>query len=304
MDDYEDAILANGWTDRIAVKYFATFLTGTAQSWFKTTIRPIVTDRTKFKEIRELFRQNSDREQMRQKLRPEYKKWIAFAEPTGVAELQACCMKVETGMLDKRVYADEQEGDRKRSDKCDGRFNSKPKNQGQGQGKSKQGHQAGSQRDTDSTKEPRCYRCDRMGHFSSKCTATTNAKGEPIKSKQTSRNVNNVNTAADVKHPEIISINSSKNYALSHSRNILGPSNMTRGQSGAVQLVAGGGRLLEQAVKCNGVEIRAIVDTGAYVTMISDRIVKQHRWSTKGPAPRLVGAGSTNIATRGIVKLV
>ena len=89
----------------------------------------------------------SDREQMRQirqKLRPEYKQWIAFAEPTGVAELQSCCMKVETGMLDKRVDTDEQEGNRKRSDKRDGRFNSKPKNQGQGQGRSKQGHQPNS----------------------------------------------------------------------------------------------------------------------------------------------------------------
>lgn len=77
---------------------------------------------------------------------------------------------------------------------------------------------------------------------------------------------------------------------------------MTRRQCDAVQLVVGGGKLMEQAVKYNGVDIRAIVDTGAYVTVISNKVAREQSWATKGPAPRLVGAGNT-ISTRRVVEL-
>lgn len=39
IDDYEDAMIANGWSDGVAVKYFSTFLSGDALDWYKTSVR-------------------------------------------------------------------------------------------------------------------------------------------------------------------------------------------------------------------------------------------------------------------------
>lgn len=216
LDDYRDAIIANDWSDRIAVKYFATFLSDTALSWFKTTIRPLIKDSTRFEEISEHFSRNylggsdyeklsqqveelvqapdepvcvfiprmkelllllsptmPDKEQMRQirqKLRPEYKPWVAFAEPQTLFQLQAACMKVEAGITSEGTSTRQHETHGNRSgagaysmDKSDL--------------SSRQGDQDSPQSARDSSKDSRsnrwqnktCYRCGNNGHIARHC---------------------------------------------------------------------------------------------------------------------------------------
>lgn len=58
IENYRDAIEANGWDDYIAKKYFVTFLSGTAVSWFKHEVRPKLVDDAKFQVIDDAFVKN------------------------------------------------------------------------------------------------------------------------------------------------------------------------------------------------------------------------------------------------------
>lgn len=58
IDDFKDAIKANTWSDEIAVKYFSTYLTKSAYSWYKTEVRPTIQPSTKFAHIAKMFADN------------------------------------------------------------------------------------------------------------------------------------------------------------------------------------------------------------------------------------------------------
>jgi len=70
LQEYNEAILANGWSDLIAVKYLPTFLIKSAKDWYFTEIRPFITPNTKWLEVAEAFSRNylgeSDYEQLSQ----------------------------------------------------------------------------------------------------------------------------------------------------------------------------------------------------------------------------------------------
>lgn len=55
IQDFSEAVLANGWTDAIAVKYFPTFLTKAAKDWFFIDIKPQLQPETKFIELHKAF---------------------------------------------------------------------------------------------------------------------------------------------------------------------------------------------------------------------------------------------------------
>ena len=69
VSDYEEAIIANGWGDEIAIKYFPTFLAWAAKDWYFTDVRP--EGLTKWVHVRRLFEMNflgeSDAKQLTRK---------------------------------------------------------------------------------------------------------------------------------------------------------------------------------------------------------------------------------------------
>ena len=56
ISDYEEAMLANGWSEEIAIKYFPTFLKGSAKDWYLTDVRPEPV--TKWEDVKSLFINN------------------------------------------------------------------------------------------------------------------------------------------------------------------------------------------------------------------------------------------------------
>ena len=69
IQDFNETILANGWSDEIAIKYLPTFLTKSAKDWYFTDIKPKVTPNSKWHEVYKAFARNymgeADYEQLR-----------------------------------------------------------------------------------------------------------------------------------------------------------------------------------------------------------------------------------------------
>jgi hypothetical protein len=57
LEDFKEAAESNGWNDEIMVKYFRTFLTGSAKDWYVTAVRPNLTANTTWDDINEWFNQ-------------------------------------------------------------------------------------------------------------------------------------------------------------------------------------------------------------------------------------------------------
>lgn len=56
--DYNEAILANGWSDAIAIKYLPTFLTKSAKDWYFTEVKPALRADAQWYQIHTLFIEN------------------------------------------------------------------------------------------------------------------------------------------------------------------------------------------------------------------------------------------------------
>lgn len=70
-----------------------------------------------------------------------------------------------------------------------------------------------------------------------------------------------------------------------------------------LNLVVGGGKLLEHKIICNGVEMKAVIDTDAFISAIDESIVDQCKWEINGPPLNLVGANGARLCTKGTVGL-
>lgn len=68
IQEYQEAIIANGWTDYLAVKYFPTFLDRNAKDWYYTAVQPYLGNNYDFKLVLEKFFMNyigkSDQDQL------------------------------------------------------------------------------------------------------------------------------------------------------------------------------------------------------------------------------------------------
>lgn len=55
LEDYEDASIANGWTEAVTIKYFSTFLTDAALDWYKTSVRDRITPQCRWEFLKGFF---------------------------------------------------------------------------------------------------------------------------------------------------------------------------------------------------------------------------------------------------------
>lgn len=55
IQNYNEAITANGWSDHIAIKYLPTFLSGPAKDWYITEVKPYVDITTKWYSVYKYF---------------------------------------------------------------------------------------------------------------------------------------------------------------------------------------------------------------------------------------------------------
>ena len=349
LEDYNEAIIANGWDDYIAVKYFPTFLEMAAKDWYVTDVRPRLSNLTKWLDIHRWFSQNflgeSDYEQLsqavdnikqkmgesvstfiprvrrlmlmltpdlpegeqirqiRSKLRPEYKPLLAFSVPTSIQHLKEICLKIEAGFSRARI-------DDPRTSADSSKF--KRGNHGDRYTRNKQ-HESRSSKNT-KIENRQCYKCDRSGHLARDCFASHKKDGTPIPRDET-RTSKKVNMVEKPSSGEDECDSDNEIVTIEHACNSIGGKSLDdvdtkvevvrkpSTRQNKVLSVSGGDKLLEQTLKCNDKPLLAIVDTGAYATVLNDEVVKRYGWKLEGPTTPLVGADGSYLKMSGVTTI-
>ena len=362
LQDYEEAIIANGWDDAIAIKYLPTFLKGDAKDWYLTEIKPITSSRNprnSWAQVHEAFcasylgegdyealRKEIDRamqkpdelacsyvprmrrllllldplmsegEQVRQlklKLRPEFRKFIAICDPRTIGALKEAMIKLESTSAKEpgRVEEEAEEAGGEPRAQEQGNPSRKPRHEFRRkeapmryqQSSHSLEHQSQPQR-LDSPQRARkshvvtCYCCGKSGHYSYECRS--NPQGERQTSFKSRRNpAHTVNTvAADYSSGEqqphqVLTVRTAQTSKAERKPRF------SISEIEYINLLVGGGTLIRQRLLCNGVELNAVVDTGAYVTVMDESIVDHFKWKIDGAGTPLAGANGNKLVSRG-----
>lgn len=342
LADYQEAIIANGWDDYISIKYFPTFLARAAKDWYFTDVRCTLRPSSKWIHVKKLFEANfiqeSDFEQLSQavenmrqkpsesvstfiprlrrmllmltpdlpeteqlrqirtKLRPEYKQWLSYSCPKTLADFREICLKIEAGLSRADQPKKHAEPNIKAASKKSWRPMRKPKgvpNRMVGSTSSTRMTNKSAPATTTATRKPDliCYRCNREGHMSKDCWAKTKKDGTTLEPKQGNSSVNTVTYQSNE-----WGIEADKVLTIKHEK-------ANTKKANPVNLVIGGGKLIETQIMCNKELVPAIVDTGAYVTVIDEKLTLDKGWKVNQNAKTLIGADGNRLLTCGTTRI-
>ena len=135
------------------------------------------------------------------------------------------------------------------------------------------------------------YRCDRIGHIGKECMATKTVDGKPVRlpKKPAQEQVHRIESNEVSK----LHLNAAATYVDKiHSIN--------EGKSGGQKVSK---FLLSKKIKCNGIELIGLVDTGTFHTILDESVARENNWEIEGPAPRLGSAGNNPLDCVGTCKL-
>lgn len=145
-----------------------------------------------------------------------------------------------------------------------------------------------------------CYKCGRNNHYAKDYFAKTKLDGSPIESKPNqagSRKVNLILQDAENK-TEVLTV---KHFCNRVEGTFKG--NKNKQVKTTTNLVVGGGRLLEKDVKCNETIIKAVVDTGACVSVLDETAARKNNFTIKKSGINLIGADGNNLFTVGSTEI-
>lgn len=331
VDDYEKASQANGWSEELMVRYFSTFLEKAANDWFlaiankKLGLKPTWSDlKSAFirhylgdsdKQVlrRQVEKcQQGDREKatifiprfmrmvqlvdpskpedelvevIRSKLRDEYQEKLVLTNTYTIEQLNDACLKIEASIELSKAGKNSKSGPGFRSKRSDAGSNKEPGAASKGSGPKFQSRSPKSKEGGQTPKKDgvrTCYKCDRKGHVSADCRASTKWNGEPLNVKPTSK-VNVIGqTASSPSKAEIVSkIRAAGSNSISTVQvNSLNEINQT---------------LITHPVNINGVELQALIDTGAFVSVINHQIVVEQGWLAKKSKMQLIHAAGEKL---------
>jgi 3-methyladenine DNA glycosylase AlkC/predicted aspartyl protease len=332
LDDYEKASESNSWNEYHKVKYFATFLEKSAHDWLVTIARRKLGLEPEWRDLKAAFIRHylgdSDKRTLRKqletmkqgehekainfiprvmrlisliddkmpeeeivdiirdKLREEFKQKMTLSILYTVEQLNDACLRIEAELpKPKRDKNDKrQDQNKKSSNNKDGgkKTDKKDKNAD----KSSDGKSSDSKNRTNR----KCYRCERHGHLAKDCRCSTKANGEPV-NPPPKRNVQTIASEQS---------QSRTNQVIQKSE----PNDKPAAKAGLnyiTGLLVGGGSLIELPVKLNEETVNAIVDTGAFCSVISADVVRRTGWPVKRECPKLSHAAGQNLDCLGTV---
>lgn len=334
LEDYERAAVSNFWNDQSRVRYFSTFLSKAAHDWFASMAAPRLSISSTWSDVRILFIKHwigeQDRlavrriidkmyqnekesirtfmprlvrmiktidpdkppdelvEMVKIKLRPAYQEKLTMFVISTLEELNEKCLQIEAGMeaaATKEVRRFERKRDDNRGERSKKTRNDRPKG------------------DKSKMKDLTCYKCDRKGHIATNCRCKTKADGSPCNKKpyaKSERSVNVVKESEDSSHA-----NTKEESQQERPQPIV-----TIRQAGktavpiqhaccVAPMLVGGGNLLICKVRVNEKEVEAIVDTGAFVSVIDGNIAEANSWSMEHSKTKLVHAGGEEMHCMG-----
>ena len=225
---------------------------------------------------------------IREKLRASYQKELTRDYICTLADLNELCLRIESNFRSiKRAEERELKEAKKEANKknTDNQNNSNKSGENKKKGNANK-YLAANTVDGKKSQEEKtliCYRCNRKGHYASKCKYDKKEDGTPV----TAAPKKKVGMVAEVKAVA----------------NEPAPVVMVRkaGQSHVCNLVVGSGRLITHHIKVNGEIIEATIDTGAAVSVISYSVIDKHGWRLEPRNCDLVGATGKNLDCKGII---
>lgn len=256
-------------------------------------------------------------ELVKDKLRSSYQEKLATHVITTLDQLNDTCLKIECGMMAARNAASREsregrtENPRNRPD----RFN-----------KNKSKESDDSKRDNrPKGKTPVCFRCEKRGHLSTECRSKTKRDGSELNDKSTYKEVakrlsnqkprTNINAVREQNAP---STSTAPNAATSETPNQqVTPTNakqetttpavrrlghMCQIIKGFAPSILGQGDQLIRPIAINDVVVQALVDTGAFVSVIAQKVVEKNKWQIIPDQIELAGANGKRLTSHGFVE--
>lgn len=328
VEEYEEAFIANGWPDETAVKYFSTFLRASALDWYRTMVRPKFGASLSWQQLKRVFTDHylgkDELKQRRQefsslvqsekepsnnfipkayrllrqlypradedeaidkivsKMRPEIIKSLPLGGVDTIEELVTFSSKIESR---ERQLAERMKHANRATRSSAQPFNRKPMNQEVIEKPKQQAEIGKREREQSKGAGPKCYRCLRVGHIGKNCTAAKAADGGPIRM------------------PKSVSDPTNKVNQIQASKLSLNSNALIEDKVNTVKEKLVSNRMLFQILKCNGVGIRGLVDTGSYHSVIDGEVVRENGWTIDKPAPRLGAAGNNPLSCIGTCEI-
>lgn len=322
----------NGWSEHVAIKYVKTFLTGKAADWFKLEVRPCLTRGTTWKDFFKMFEENylgaADRQRTRrlvneykqgqyetvstfipgfkrllyllnpdlsdaeivervtEKLRPKYRKIICEKEPKTLRELRDVCRRLEAGL---EACRDHQSGNKQTQDNRSNQRNNNPNSRPRTSQETNQEKSNKQEKDVSLV----CSRCDYKGHKSNQCYAKKKRDGTILP------NVKN----AVLSRPE-----GDREFFIEQTSDDEGVITIQHPPNCAAILVNNASTSvytpsMQKEIRCNGISILGIVDTGGQVSLISSSTVSEHNFPISNNTMDLLSADGKIFQSPGFISV-
>jgi len=154
------------------------------------------------------------------------------------------------------------------------------------------------------SKDKTCTRCEPAGHLADECLAkrkkdgtvqlTSRKEPPPQKKNSNRREVLNIESEWEANWGDPTPAKPSTSDGVIALR---------ESPSKATNLVIGSkDELIKVPININGETLEAVIDTGAYSTVIDSALAKKVGWEPTGPGPRLIGANRTELSVLGVFK--
>lgn len=155
----------------------------------------------------------------------------------------------------------------------------------------------------------KCYRCDRSGHIRWECTETRKLDGKPCNGWKPKEKVNLVDAqqvTEDIKVEvsTIDAISSSEDFVENINQEIDIHQSHENQWVPVIKNVNGPDNKIMHKLKCNDMEIEALIDTGATVSLINANIVRSNGWKIDSEKIRLAGITGDEMVVTGSTLIV
>lgn len=301
LDTYNYAIEANDWTEYIAVKYFATFLSGPTQSWFKMEVRPMFTPNTKWRVLEDLFKTKylgaSERSRLMELLKTTQR---GTSEPISafIPRMKELLLQLDPAMSESEQVRNIQDKVRNEFKQWISFFEPQTVDQikkccmkveiniDYNKLHKKKENLPKTKKVDSSNKGKKCYRCGRANHVSPGCKAKWHVDGTIIKDKTPTRtDKKQVNKTA----------NKVCNCTIDHDEDVVVVSRVN-----AVKLIDNkSDKAIRHKISCNGIEYIALIDTGSAATILSEDAADKLKIKIEPRSESLVGAGGEPLGCLG-----
>lgn len=239
---------------------------------------------------------------VRGKLRAVYQDKLVYYDIYTIEDLNDACRRIEAGLAAaKSASRREFREDKEQGSRGKGR-NARYKN--------------GRDANFGKKEEPRrdisqriCYRCERKGHIASKCFSKAKADGSPCnkyEKKDGPKRGKPVNVvqgqeeASPAKKEPEATVKAATGEAQLTTIRPAGRMHLCTIQA-CSNLLVGCGSLIRHPIRCNNVPVLAIIDTGAYVSVVNPQVVRKHNWPIQASNLALVHAAGDNLKCLGEV---